>query len=67
MNRNHFVVYRNTNGVLTELPTVQFAQENPNYFNVIPQTPMEISRQLILNHGFTLIANDKKVICYKLL
>jgi hypothetical protein len=67
MNRNHFVIYRDINGVLSELPTVQFAQENRNFFNGIPQTPMEVNRILVLNHGFTLIANDEKVICYKIL
>lgn len=67
MNRNHYVIFRNAMGILIELPTVEFAQENPNYFNGIPQTPMEINRLLVLNHGFTLIANDEKVICYKIL
>jgi hypothetical protein len=67
MNRNHYVIFRNAMGILIELPSVQFAQENPKYFNVIPQTPVEISRLLVLNHGFTLIANNEKVICYKLL
>ncbi len=67
MNRNHFVIYRDINGVLIEIPSVLFAAENPNFFNGIPQTPMEINRQLVLNHSFTLIADDEKVICYKLL
>jgi len=67
MNRNHFVICRDINGILIELPTIQFAQENPIFFNGIPQTPMEINRLLVLNHGFTLIANNEKVICYKIL
>ena len=67
MNRNHFVIWRDINGVLIELPAVQFAKEHPGFLNGNAQTPMEINRLLVLNHGFTLIADDEKVICYKLL
>jgi len=68
MNRSHRIIYRNQLGIITEIPNLEFAQQNPNYFeNGVPTTPMEVNRLLVLNHGFTLIADEEKVICYKLL
>lgn len=69
MNRIHLIIYRNDNGIIMEMPIMEFSQIKPELFLNINQNANsnELSRHLVFNHCFTLIANDEKVICFKLL
>ncbi|MEZ4802051.1 MAG: hypothetical protein R2797_04705 [Gelidibacter sp.] len=66
-NRKQIIIHYDDNDNLVEMPTLEWAKKNKDYFNGdIPSTPFAIAQHLVYRHGFTLIANDTKVICYKL-
>lgn len=69
MNRIHLIIYRNSKGIIVEMPIMEFLQIEPQLFLHIniSANSNALSRHLVFNHGFTLIANDEKVICFNLL
>ncbi|MNY37275.1 hypothetical protein D3C86_1718270 [compost metagenome] len=64
----HYIIDRDKKGLLIELPTLEWAKKNPEYFKDTKYDNTEsVNRILVHYHGFTLIANEDKVICFKLL
>lgn len=44
MNRSHRVIYRNKFGIITKIPTLEFAQQNLNYFeNLVPTIIVKVN------------------------
>lgn len=69
MNKKHFVVYFE-NGEVKTMTSRDWAKENPNHFKVFNKknpTSNQIDHYLVENMGFTLIADDEKFICFKLI
>lgn len=67
MNKKHFTIFRDEKGSIVEMDTSDFAKKYPHYLNKTSEgKTMDTNRQLVLNHGFTLVANEEKAICYNL-
>uniref|UniRef100_UPI00404ACAA5 hypothetical protein n=1 Tax=Gelidibacter sp. TaxID=2018083 RepID=UPI00404ACAA5 len=66
MNKKHFVVFRDEKGKLHESTNVEFRKKYTNLFDKKPKTPVNADQQLVSKHGFTLISDEEKIICFNL-
>jgi hypothetical protein len=70
MNKKHYVIFFE-NGKAVTMTSKEWADNNKNCFknsfigNDIP-TSNEIDRFLVNERGFTLVADNEKFVCYKL-
>ena len=66
MNKKHYVVFRDKNGSIKEIPTNDFAKLYPTLFEKKTANNDAINLQLLRHHNSTIVSDDEKIICYNL-
>lgn len=66
MSKKHIVIYYEGKNLI-ETTSTKWGKENSNLFKSKNPTPNEVDRYLVEHKQFTLIANEDRFVCFKLL